>query len=93
MSVSWPGMIGVVSGMNEKGITVTINAAKSDIPLTAKTPISFVSKEIKQFGCNIDEAIEIAKRREVFVSESILVGSSSDNKAVIKTLNSLIWCI
>lgn len=83
MMVTWPGMIGAVSGMNQQGLTVTINASKSKIPLIAKTPISILTREILQHAQNIEEAIIIAKKRKLFVSESIMVGSAQDNKAVL----------
>ncbi len=83
MMYTWGGFIGAVSGMNEKGITVTINAGKSKMPILAKTPISLVSREILQYASSISEAIEIARKREVFVSESIMVGSGDERKAVL----------
>ncbi len=82
-SVSWPCMIGVMSGMNEKGLTVSINAAKSAMPTSSATPISILCREILQYASTIDEAYQIASNRRTFVSESILIGSMADSCAVV----------
>jgi len=82
-SISWGGMTGVVSGMNEEGLTVSLNSAKSDIPFGAHTPVSIIAREILQYASNIEQAFEIASKREAFVSESFLIGSASDHKAVV----------
>ncbi len=82
-SVGWAGMTGVLSGMNEKGLTVTINAAKSTPPLSSKTPISIITRNILQYASDINQAFEIASSMDSFVSESILIGSASDGIAAI----------
>ncbi len=83
MMVSWPGMIGVVSGMNEMGLSLTLNAAKSDIPTAAATPVAIVARKILQYAKNIQEAYEIAQAHQTFVAESFLIGSKEDGQAAI----------
>ena len=83
MMITWGGMIGAVSGMNEKGLTITMNAGKSEIPYEAATPISIIAREILQYAKNINEALTIAKKHRSFVSESIMIGSLEDNKTII----------
>lgn len=82
-SITWGGMIGVVSGMNDQGLSVTLNSAKSEIPLFAKTPVSIIAREILQYASSINEAFEIAKKHPSFVAESFYISSASDQDIAI----------
>jgi len=83
VSYSWPGFIGVVSGMNEHGLCVVLHSAKSKMRFSIGTPVSIIAREIMQEAKNIDEARAILQKRQAFVSELFLVVSAQDNSAVV----------
>lgn len=83
MSVTWGGMIGVVSGMNNQGLTITLNADKSEIPPHSGTPVSIIARKILQYASTIDEAYTIANSYQSFVSESFMIASAVDKKIAI----------
>ncbi len=81
--ITWGGMAGVVSGMNDKGLTITINAGTLKIGRRAATPVTLVAREILQFAKTIHEADSIANSRKINVSETFMIGSAIDNKATL----------
>jgi hypothetical protein len=83
MMVTFGGMTGVLSGMNDQGLTVTINAAKSVVPDASATPVTLVTREILQYASTIQEAYDIVEKRTMFVAESFMIGSAKDGKAAI----------
>lgn len=83
VSLSWAGMAGVVSGMNREGLSITVNGAPSHLPGSARTPTCLVAREVLQHARTLEEAIEIIRRREVFVSALFLVGSRHDGRFVV----------
>ena len=83
ISVTWPSFIGVVSGMNEAGLGITLNSAKSEIPSGSGTPVSIIAREILQYAENIDEAVAISKKYTSFVSETFTISSLNDQKIVV----------
>lgn len=81
--ITWGGMIGVISGMNDQGLTITLNSASSDIPMSAKTPVSILARRILQYASTIDEAYKIAEQTNIFVAESFFISSAKDKQFAI----------
>ncbi len=82
-SVTWGGMIGCPSGMNEHGLAVVVNGAKSEFPNRSATPVSILVREVLQYCRNIQDAFQHIEKRRIFVSESLIVSSAEDKRTVI----------
>lgn len=83
--VAWAGMAGAVTGMNAEGISVHINAARTDDSGFGRigTPVTMVVRRVLEQARSIEDAHKIIREATVFVSDSFLVGSRSENRAVV----------
>ncbi len=83
--VAWAGMAGAVTGMNAAGISVHINAARTDETRFGEvgTPVSMLVKRVLEQARTIEQAHEIIRDAKVFVSDSYLVASRDEKRAVV----------
>lgn len=83
VSVAMMGLAGVVSGVNEAGIGIALQAAASDSPVRPGTPMIFIAREVLDSARSLDEAEAILRSRAGFVSEAVLVVDGEAGEAAI----------
>ena len=86
VSVGWAGMIGVVTGINARGIFVGLDAARTDDPLEDGAPLPLVLRQVLERADTLEQAVEILTQAELRTSGIVLVGDGVQRKAVVLEL-------
>jgi isopenicillin-N N-acyltransferase like protein len=83
-SVAWPGLIGVMSGMNLEGVAVVVHGARARTPLTEGEPVVFMLRDVLEHAHDTNEAISILKSQSVMVSHIVIVADSHGHFASVE---------
>lgn len=83
-SVAWPGLVGVVTGMNAEGVAVAVNGGRAREPSTTGMPVAFSLRETLENAHDTAEAIAILSRQAVMVSHIVFVGDAKGRFVVVE---------
>jgi len=83
-SVAWPGLVGVLTGMNAEGVAVAVNGARAREPLTTGMPVVFSLREVLSKAHDTAEAIAILSAQSVMVSHIVFLGDAKGSFAIVE---------
>jgi hypothetical protein len=83
-SVAWPGLIGVMSGMNLEGVTAVVHGGRAGEPRTTGEPVVFMLRDVLEQAHDTNEAIAILKQQDVMVSHIVIVGDAKGHFAAVE---------
>ncbi len=83
-SVAWPGLTGVLTGMNSEGVTILVNGARAAAPKTTGLPVVFSLRETLQSAHDTDEAVAVLSKQDVMVSHIVFVADAKGKFAVVE---------
>ncbi len=80
VSVIWAGMVGAVTGVNEKGLYLSINAAGTKDYRRIGTPSTLVLLKILQYASTAEEALAIFRAETMFITDVFVLLDSRAGK-------------
>ncbi|MCC7535498.1 MAG: hypothetical protein IT379_04770, partial [Deltaproteobacteria bacterium] len=83
VSVAWPGMTGVVTGMNAEGVWVAVHGARGGEREGEGTPVVFTTRAILEQARTLDEAVAIAIRDRPMVPHMLVIADGDDGRAAV----------
>ncbi len=87
MSVGWPGMVGVVTGMNRAGLVITLNLASAGDLVGEATPSLLRLRAALDTSTTIDAAVSALGREPRTMGMNLLVAGGREDRAVVLELS------
>src|SRR6202023_3022282 len=83
LSVGWPGMVGVVTGMNRAGLVLTLNLAAATDVVGEATPSLLRLRRVLESARTLDAAVAALGREPRTMAVNLLVASGCEDRAVV----------
>jgi predicted choloylglycine hydrolase len=87
MSVGWPGLVGVVTGMNRAGVVITLNLAPAGDLVGDATPSLLRLRGALDTATSIDAAVSALGREPRTMGMNLLIASGREDRAVVLELS------
>ncbi|MFY0531548.1 C45 family autoproteolytic acyltransferase/hydolase [Nannocystis pusilla] len=85
-SVGWAGLMGVVTGINARGIFVALDPTRTDDALEEGVPLPLILRQILEDADTLEQALEILQAAPARTSGAVLVGDGRQRRAAVVEL-------
>jgi isopenicillin-N N-acyltransferase like protein len=83
-AVTWPGMLGVLSGMNEHGLTLANMEVKRTGALPQAMPYTLLYRTVLERSRTVDEAIQLLEQTPRQTANNLMLMDAQGNRAVVE---------
>lgn len=83
-SVAWPGLVGVVSGMNLEGVAIVVHGARAREPQAVGEPVVHALRRVLSEAHTTEEAAQLLAARSPMVSHIVIVTDAHGHSATIE---------
>jgi isopenicillin-N N-acyltransferase like protein len=83
-SVAWPGLIGVVTGMNARGVGLVVHGARALHPSSEGEPVLLTMRDALAESETAQEAAMLVASRNPMVSHLVLIADASGASLVVE---------
>ena len=83
-SVAWPGLVGVVSGMNQAGVAVVVHGARGGTPQAEGEPVVHALRRVLSTAHDTEEALTALAAQPAMVSHIVILNDAQGRAAVVE---------
>jgi hypothetical protein len=83
-SVAWPGLVGVVSGMNLEGVAVVVHGGRAREPRAVGEPVVHALRRVLSEAHTTEDAARLLAQHSPMVSHIVIVTDAHGRSAVIE---------